>query len=76
LPDPKQLGIYFTLAYVGMEMVAPLVAGLILDDQLGWTPWATVIGAALGLIGGLVHLIAVLNQPKNGGSPRQPREQS
>jgi len=35
LPDPKQLGIYFTLAYVGMEMVAPLVAGLILDDQFG-----------------------------------------
>jgi hypothetical protein len=27
LQDPKQLGIYFTLAYVGMEMVAPLVAG-------------------------------------------------
>jgi F0F1-type ATP synthase assembly protein I len=76
LQDPKQLGIYFTLAYVGMEMVAPLVAGLILDDQFGWTPWGTVIGAALGLIGGLAHLISILNRPKNGGSPRQPRVES
>jgi len=49
---------------------------LILDDQVGWTPWGTVIGAALGLIGGLAHLIAILNRPKNGGSPRQPRVES
>jgi hypothetical protein len=75
LPDPKQLGIYFTLAYVGMEMVAPLVVGLILDAQLGWTPWGAVIGAALGLIGGLAHLIAILNRPRNNGSPRQPRDE-
>lgn len=65
LPDPKQLGLYFTLAQVGMEMVAPLVVGLILDHQLGWTPWATVSGAMFGLVGGLVHLIAILNRPQN-----------
>lgn len=58
------MGLYFTLAQVGMEMVAPLVGGLFLDDQFGWTPWATVIGAALGLVGGLVHLVMILNRPQ------------
>jgi formate-dependent nitrite reductase membrane component NrfD len=60
VPDPKQLGLYLTLGQIGMEMVAPLVIGLILDDQLGWTPWATVCGAAFGLVGGLAHLILIL----------------
>jgi len=64
-PDPKQLGLYFTLGQIGMEMVAPLVGGLFLDAQLGWTPWATVTGAALGLVGGLAHLIMILNRPQN-----------
>jgi hypothetical protein len=59
------MGIYVTLAQIGLEMVAPLVIGLILDDRLGWTPWATVSGAALGLIGGLAHMIAILNRPPN-----------
>lgn len=72
-PDPKQLGIYFTLAYVGMEMVAPVVVGLFLDHQFDWTPWGTVSGAVLGFLGGFVHLISILNRPK--GPPPQPRDE-
>ena len=76
LPNPKELGIYYTLAYVGMEMVAPMVVGLILDDRLGWTPWGTVCGAVFGFVGGFVHLVAILNRPKNGGgSPPEPRDE-
>jgi len=60
--DPKQVGLYFTLGQVGMEMVAPVVLGLLLDHYFAWTPWATVSGAALGFVGGLGHLVSLLNR--------------
>jgi F0F1-type ATP synthase assembly protein I len=73
LPDPKQLGAYFVLAQVGLEMVAPLVLGLLLDRYLGWTPWATITGAMLGLIGGVIHLVVLQGRPKGPGK-RQSRD--
>jgi F0F1-type ATP synthase assembly protein I len=62
LPNPKEVGRYFTISQVGMEMVAPIVLGLILDYQFGWMPWATVIGAVLGLVAGISHLVVISNQ--------------
>jgi F0F1-type ATP synthase assembly protein I len=64
LPDPKQAGVYFALAQVGVEMVAPVVLGLLLDHYLGWTPWGVIGGAMLGLIGGVVHLVVLQAPPK------------
>lgn len=61
-PDPRQLGRYFVLAQVGIEMVVPIGIGWFVDDWLGWTPWATVVGAVLGMVGGITHLVLVLNQ--------------
>jgi F0F1-type ATP synthase assembly protein I len=61
-PDPKELGYYFTLAHVGLEMVAPMGLGIALDHYFGWTPWATVVGVVLGFTGGLVHLILLSNR--------------
>jgi F0F1-type ATP synthase assembly protein I len=40
----------------------PIVAGLLVDYYLGWTPWATIAGAVLGLCGGFVHLVHMLNK--------------
>jgi hypothetical protein len=61
-PDSKELGFYFSLAQVGLEMVLPIVLGLALDYYFSWAPWATVAGAILGLAGGLAHLVLLLNR--------------
>jgi F0F1-type ATP synthase assembly protein I len=73
--SPKELGFYFSVAQVGLEMVFPVGIGLVLDHYLHWTPWGVVVGAVLGLLLGLVHLIALTNQRnKSGpGGPRQDR---
>jgi F0F1-type ATP synthase assembly protein I len=60
--DPKELGFYFALSQVGMEMVAPLVAGALLDYYLNWGPWGAIAGALFGLAAGMTHLIMLLNQ--------------
>lgn len=71
--DPKELGHYAALAQVGMEMVAPLGLGVALDYTLDWAPWGTVVGAILGLIGGLTHLVALANRPSDNQSRSPPK---
>lgn len=61
-PNPRDLGRPFALAQVGLEMVAPIVLGLILDSKLDWSPWGVVVGAVVGLVGGLAHLIVQANR--------------
>ena len=67
--DPKRLAFYMSLSQIGLEMVGPLVVGLILDDQFGWSPWGAVIGAVIGPVAGLGHLVLLLNRP-----PSDPRD--
>ncbi len=43
-------------------MVAPIGIGIALDYYLGWTPWATVGGAVFGFVGGLLHLVVMVNR--------------
>jgi len=73
-PTPKELGYYFTLAQIGMEMAAPAGIGIALDYYLGWRPWGVVGGAVFGLIGGLAHLIALANQQQDSGSSKPRRD--
>jgi len=73
-PSPRDLGRYFALAQVGLEMVVPIVIGLYLDTKLGWSPWGVVGGAVLGLAGGLAHLVLQLNRLENKEPP--PRQDS
>ena len=40
MPDRKEMGRYVALGQIGLEMVAPIVVGLVMDHYLGWTPWA------------------------------------
>ena len=56
---------------VGLEMVAPLVLGLVLDHYLGWAPWGVIGGAMLGLFGGVAHLVVI--QARSKGPGEQPR---
>jgi F0F1-type ATP synthase assembly protein I len=74
MPDRKEMGRYVALGQIGMEMVAPIIIGLFLDRYLGWTPWALIAGAVLGLCGGLAHLVHLLNQMDTKDSSRSDQE--
>lgn len=74
LPDRKEIGRYLALSQIGLEMVAPIIAGLVVDHYLGWTPWGLIAGAVLGLVGGFVHLVHLLNQMDAKDSSRSDRE--
>jgi F0F1-type ATP synthase assembly protein I len=79
LPDftnRKELGRYFAIGQVGLEMVVPIVVGLILDDRLGWTPWGVVGGAVLGLGGGLVHLVHLSGKAEVTDQSQAPKGKS
>ncbi len=75
-PNSRELGYYFALAQIGLEMVAPMGIGVVLDYYCGWTPWAAVIGCVLGFAGGMVHLVLMVQKhdaeerkPPPGGAP-------
>jgi len=74
LPDRKEMGRYVALSQIGLEMVAPIIAGLLVDHYLGWTPWALIAGAIFGLVGGLVHLVHLLNKLDEKDSSPSDRE--
>jgi len=67
--DSGDIGYYLSLAQVGFEMVVPIVIGVYLDEHLGWAPWGAAAGAVLGLVGGLAHLIYVVNRSGDGRRP-------
>lgn len=73
-PGPRELGRYMALAQVGVEMVSPVVAGLILDYYLNWSPWGTIVGAIVGLVGGLAHLIAIVSREDDRNSSQRRRD--
>lgn len=62
VPNPREVARYYALAQVGLEMVAPIALGVWLDGRYGWSPWATVIGTVLGLVGGFAHLLLLLKR--------------
>jgi F0F1-type ATP synthase assembly protein I len=74
VPDPKELGRYLALGQVGLEMVAPIVVGLFIDRALGSAPWCLIGGAVFGLIGGLVHLVRLLNKMESRDSSPSDQE--
>ena len=71
-PDPKEsreLGRYLALGQVGLEMVAPIALGLAADRYFGCGPWGLIVGAVLGLGGGLVHLVHQANKMNANNDP-------
>jgi F0F1-type ATP synthase assembly protein I len=60
--ETRELGYYFALAQVGLEMVTPLIIGLVIDYYAGWGPWATVSGMVLGFVGGVAHIVLLTNK--------------
>ena len=73
-PDAREMGYYIALAYVGLEMVVPIILGLVVDRYAGSAPWCLVAGAVLGLCGGLAHLVHQLNRKESGKASRPGRD--
>lgn len=73
-PDPKVAARYAALGQVGLEMVAPIGLGLWLDHAFGLMPWCTIAGALIGLLGGMAHLLVILQQA-NRKTPPEPADE-
>jgi len=67
-PTPRELGYYFALAQVGLEMVLPAVLGIYLDQRFETVPWITMVLAVFGFTGGLLHLMAILRSKERDES--------
>jgi F0F1-type ATP synthase assembly protein I len=55
------------MAQIGFEMAAPIGLGAWLDYGFGWSPWAVIVGAVVGLVGGIFHLVWMANREDGGG---------
>lgn len=73
-PDSREMGYYFALAQVGLEMVVPIGIGVGLDFSFGWGPWGAVVGAVLGFTLGLLHLVSMVNRHDKEESSKSPRD--
>jgi F0F1-type ATP synthase assembly protein I len=69
--ERRQLGIYFAIAQVGTEMVAPAVLGVWLDSTYGWAPWATIIGVVFGFVSGIMHLVILMKRAEQSEASRR-----
>ena len=58
----RSMAYVIALGQVGMEMVVPIALGVIADRWWGTTPWLMTVGVVAGLLGGLVHMIALLRR--------------
>jgi len=61
-PSLREMGILLALGQVGMEMVVPIGVGYLADRALGTLPWLAVVGAVLGFVIGIVHLLVLVNK--------------
>src|SRR6516162_8468825 len=60
--DPKGMGMYLALSQCGLEMVAPIILGVLIDHWLGTIPWFTVIFTVIGFGGGITHMVILSNK--------------
>ncbi len=79
LDDPRSRKILprlMAISQVGLMMAAPALFGLFVDGWLGISPWCVIVGAVLGLIGGMIHLVRVVQPegPGNAGGPDEGRK--
>jgi F0F1-type ATP synthase assembly protein I len=71
-PSDKEISYYYALAQAGLEMVGPLLIGVGIDYYFSTSPWATVVGAVLGFVGGFFHLIMMITRHDSGDRSQKP----
>lgn len=54
-----------------LELVAPILIGVWLDRKFGWEPWGLAVGAVVGFVGGIAHLV-LLTKRADRGKPGGP----
>jgi F0F1-type ATP synthase assembly protein I len=61
LSEKKKSPAWIRLAGGGFELAASVVGftllGYWLDRHFGWRPWGVLVGALLGIVGGLYNLV-------------------
>ncbi len=66
-PDPQR----WQLASAGLELVGVVAllawCGYWLDGRLGTKPWALIVGAGIGIVGGLYRLVRMAFREQNRG---------
>jgi len=48
-----------SITTIGLEFSLPVVIGLVIDRHWHTTPGATLIGAVVGFLAGMIHILAV-----------------
>jgi Putative F0F1-ATPase subunit Ca2+/Mg2+ transporter len=76
-PEPRSpLGVGLELASrvatVGLEFALPAAAGYWADSRLGTMPAATVTGAVLGFLVGMLHAVRMSREIPGGRRPGAP----
>ena len=62
VPRNREMGRLMAIGQVGLEMAAPIGLGWFLDSYFGTLPWLIIAGAVVGLVGGLTHLVLMMNK--------------
>ncbi|HMP01157.1 MAG TPA: AtpZ/AtpI family protein [Gemmatales bacterium] len=66
----KALGDYARYSQLGLEMVAPIIAGYLLDAFVfGSEPWLTIAGAVFGLFWSLYRVIRLVEREERKERP-------
>ena len=62
-PRRSRMAYYGELSQVGFEMATPIAVGAVIDH---WrdvnSPIFSIVGAVIGLVGGLIHLVRLANR--------------
>ena len=56
------IGLYYALATCGIEMVAPMIGGILVDKWLNTSPIFTALAVVVGFVGGITHMVLISNQ--------------
>lgn len=71
VPRDREMGKLMAIGQIGLEMAAPIGLGWWLDVQFGTLPWLIIAGAVVGLVGGVAHLVVMMNKAEAEERQRQ-----
>jgi F0F1-type ATP synthase assembly protein I len=61
-PPTRDFGAVLVIGGVGVEIVASILVGAVLDSYMNWAPWGILTGLVVGFTGGMLHLIVLMRR--------------